>query len=61
MLEDMEYASKNAGVPLFDLFHNSGINPLNRSEYVIDIVHLNTKGYKKMGDIISAFIKSLLN
>lgn len=61
MLEDMEYASKNAGVPLFDLFHNSGINPLNRNEYVIDIVHLNTKGYKKMGDIISAFIKSLLN
>ena len=59
MLEDMEYASKNAGVPLFDLFHNSGINPLNRNEYVIDIVHLNTKGYKKMGDIISAFIKSL--
>ena len=61
MLEDMEYASKNAGVPLFDLFHNSGINPLNRSDYVIDIIHLNTKGYKKMGNAIACAIKSLIN
>lgn len=61
MLEDMEYASKNAGVPLFDLFHNSGINPLNRSDYVIDIIHLNTKGYKKMGNVIACAIKSLIN
>lgn len=61
LLEDIEYVTKNAGVPLIDLFHNSGINPLNRSEYVIDIVHLNTKGYKKMGNAIACSIKSLIN
>ena len=61
ILDDIEYVAKNAGVPLIDLFHNSGINPLNRTEYVIDIIHLNTNGYKKMGNYISAFLKSLIN
>lgn len=47
-LSIMKKICNDFGVELIDLFSNSGINPLNRLQYVTDTIHLTDDGYTKM-------------
>ena len=50
-------------IPICDLYHNSGLNPVNRQSslylnYYADGIHPNNKGYEIIGEEISDFIQS---
>ena len=47
-LSIMKKICNDFGVELIDLFSDSGINPLNRLQYVKDSIHLTDDGYTKM-------------
>lgn len=47
-LSIMKKICNDFGVELIDLFSDSGINPLNRLQYVKDSIHLTDDGYRKM-------------
>lgn len=47
-LSIMKKICNDFGVELIDLFSDSGINPLNRLQYVKDTIHLTDDGYTKM-------------
>lgn len=48
ILSVMKKVCNDFGVEFIDLFGSSGINPLNRLQYVTDTIHLTDDGYTKM-------------
>ena len=50
------------GLPVCDLYRNSGINELTESAYIVDSAsvsfrfHPSTKGYKRMSEVINPFL-----
>lgn len=48
------------GLPYLDLYNSMGINEFTKNEFMTDMIHYNSKGYKRMGNLISSFIESNL-
>ena len=48
------------GLPCLDLYNSIGINEFTKNEFMTDMIHYNSKGYKRMGNLISSFIESNL-
>lgn len=48
VLSILKKVCNDFGVEIIDLFSDSGINPLNRLQYVKDSIHLTDDGYTKM-------------
>lgn len=48
-------------IPLIDVFHNDGINPLNRTPYVSDMIHPGTKtGNQRLAITMIGGMKTIL-
>ena len=44
------------GIPCFDQFSVGGFNIYNKNLYYTDAIHMNTNGYKKLGELQVAFL-----
>lgn len=55
----MIYICREYGIPVLDLFGQSGINKYNINVYTSDKIHPNAAGYSRMIRLMIEFIKSL--
>jgi len=44
------------GIPFLDQFSLSGYNIFNKDLYYSDALHMNTSGYKKLGELQVSFL-----
>ena len=46
------------GLPVCDLYSNSGITALTLDTYTMDGLHPNDDGYERMGSVLADFLMS---
>jgi lysophospholipase L1-like esterase len=58
-VDAMKKVGELYGIPVLDLYRNSGINQINYRTYLSDDVHPNASGFDRIGKMIATFLNSL--